>query len=117
MESEEEKAKVGELYDANDDAERLSEKAACKENCYELNHQSPSQTKKRDNPLRNLLGKVGNDIIIEPPFYGDYDYNVEIGDDSFSNMNCVIEEGSVVKKGIPARSLTTGNPCRIIRRI
>lgn len=99
MQSEKQKAKAGKLYDANYDAELLSERAACKERCYELNNLSPQQTKERKNVIKHLLAKTGKVFTIEPPFYCDYGYNIEIGENFFVNMNCVILDEAKVSFG------------------
>ncbi|WP_455671863.1 sugar O-acetyltransferase [Phocaeicola sp.] len=99
METEKMKAKAGQLYDANYDAELLAERAACKEICYELNTLRPLQTKERENIVRRLLGKTGKVFTIESPFYCDYGYNIEVGENFFINMNCVILDEAKVTFG------------------
>ena len=93
MESEKAKAKAGKLYDANNDIELVSEREACKEVCYELNSLRPSQKKERESIIRRLFGKTGKSFLIEQPFYCDYGYNIEIGENFYSNVNCVILDG------------------------
>ncbi len=99
MESEKEKAKAGKLYDANYDMELLAERKACKEICYEFNHLRPSQTNEQERLIRQLLGKTGNSFVIEPPFYCDYGYNIEIGENFYANVNCVVLDGAKVTFG------------------
>ena len=82
MESEKAKAKAGKLYDANNDIELVSEREACKEVCYELNSLRPSQKKERENIIRSLYG-----------------YNIEIGENFYSNVNCGILDGAKVTFG------------------
>lgn len=99
MESEKEKAKAGRLYDANYDAELLRERAFCKASCYEFNRLHPSQVKEREAIMRKLLGKTGKSFLIEQPFYCDYGYNIEIGENFYANVNCVILDGARVSFG------------------
>ena len=40
--------------------------------------------------LQNILGKFGQNSIIEPPFRCVYGQNIEIGDNVFLNFQCVI---------------------------
>ena len=40
--------------------------------------------------LHELLGAVGKDTYIRPPFFCDYGYNITFGDNAFVNFNCVI---------------------------
>lgn len=99
METEKEKARAGKLYDANSDAELLAERDICKERCYELNNLRPSQKKEREEIIRSLFGRTGKSFLIEQPFYCDYGYNIEIGENFYSNVNCVILDGAKVTFG------------------
>jgi maltose O-acetyltransferase len=40
--------------------------------------------------LRELLGEVGKDVWVRPPFFCDYGWNISLGDNTFLNFNCVI---------------------------
>ena len=41
--------------------------------------------------LRELFAAVGDDrAYIEPPFFCDYGYNIDLGDNVYFNFNCVI---------------------------
>ena len=59
----------------------------------------PSQKKERENIIRRLFGKTGKSFLIEQPFYCDYGYNIEIGENFYSNVNCVILDGAKVTFG------------------
>lgn len=99
METEKMKMKAGKLYDANYDTELLAERAACADLTYELNQLRPSKTKERDALVRCILGKVKGCCTIVSPFFCDYGYNIEVGENFFANMNCVILDEAVVKFG------------------
>ncbi len=99
MNTEKEKARAGCLYDANYDEELLRERTACAEMTHELNLLRPSQVQEREELLRRLLGKVKGDFSIVSPFFCDYGYNIEIGNNFFMNMNCVILDGAKVTFG------------------
>lgn len=90
MESEKEKMGTGRLYDANYDTELIAERQACKELCYTLNHLPPSQIAEREAIIRRLFYKTKERFLLEQPFYCDYGYNIEIGENFYANMNCVI---------------------------
>lgn len=45
--------------------------------------------------LKELLGKTG-DLLINPPFYCDYGYNIEVGEGFFANYNCTILDAAKV---------------------
>ena len=99
METEKMKAKAGKLYDANYDADLLREREACADKTYELNRLRPSQTAEREALIRSLFGKTKRNFTIVSPFYCDYGYNIEIGENFFANMNCVILDGAKVSFG------------------
>ena len=99
MKTEKEKAREGILYDANNDAELLAERLAAADMTYELNRLSPSQVAEREAVIRRLLGRTGKNVSIVSPFYCDYGYNIETGENFFMNMNCVILDGAKVTFG------------------
>lgn len=49
--------------------------------------------------LKNILGKMGKEVIITPPFWCDYGYHIEVGDYFYSNHNMIITDGAMVKFG------------------
>lgn len=93
------KMKAGKLYDANYDPELLAERAACADLTYELNQLRPSKAEERDVLVRRILGKVNGSCTIVSPFFCDYGYNIEVGENFFANMNCVILDEAAVKFG------------------
>lgn len=99
MKTEKEKMLEGVLYDANNDKDLIAERQRCKELCHEYNLLSPSQMERRGEILRRLLGRTGKSFLIEQPFYCDYGYNIEIGENFYANVNCVILDGAKVKFG------------------
>ncbi|MDO4165594.1 MAG: sugar O-acetyltransferase [Bacteroides sp.] len=99
METEKDKARAGRLYDANYDAELLAERMACKEKCYDLNRLRPSQVEERNKIVVELFGKTGRAFTVESPFFCDYGYNIEIGENFFINMDCVILDEAKVTFG------------------
>lgn len=99
MSTEKEKAQRGELYDANYDAELLAERDICKDMCYEYNQLRPSRKAERQQLIRKLFGKTGQNFLIEQPFYCDYGYNIEIGENFYANVNCVMLDGAKIQFG------------------
>ena len=122
MKTEKEKAREGILYDANNDAELLAERLAAADMTYELNRLSPSQVAEREAVIRRLLGRTGKNVSIVSPFYCDYGYNIETGENFFMNMNCVILDGAKVTFGdnvfvAPGCGFyTAGHPLDVERR-
>lgn len=72
------------------DKELKELREVCKEKLFELNHLNPSNRKEIPNILSKIFNKVGENAWIEPPFQCDYGFNIEIGDNFFSNYNLVI---------------------------
>lgn len=99
MKTEKEKAKKGLLYDANYDAELVRERVVCKGLCYEYNQLHPSLLEEHKRILKRLLGKTGNELLIEQPFSCDYGYNIEVGENFYANTNCTILDGAKVVFG------------------
>ncbi|PZP49577.1 MAG: maltose acetyltransferase [Pseudopedobacter saltans] len=98
MKTEKEKMLAGELYDATDDI-LWKERIRCKDLCFEYNSLKPSLENERRNILKQLLGKTGENFLIEQPFYCDYGYNIEIGENFYSNVNCTILDVAKVTFG------------------
>ena len=96
--TEKEKAKKGLLYRPKD-PELSRECQAAKALCYEYNHLPPSELEKRQALIRKLIGKVKDNVFIEQPFYCDYGYNIEIGNNFYSNHNLVILDTAKVTFG------------------
>ena len=94
--TEKEKCRQGLLYDANYDAELLSDREKAKEQLYDYNRLRPSQQEEKTQLLKSFLGKTGNNLIIEPPFACDYGYNIEVGENFYANVNLVILDGAKV---------------------
>lgn len=97
--TEREKMLQHKLYDANYDKELEEERIKCKEMCYDYNELRPSQEAQRMEILKKLLGKTGDAFHVEPPFWCDYGYNIEIGENFYSNHNLVILDAGGVSFG------------------
>lgn len=97
--NEKEKAQAGLLYDANYDPELIAERDRCKEMCYRYNQLPPSSKSERNALMRELLGRTGGELLIEQPFYCDYGYNIEVGENFYMNVNGVILDGARVTFG------------------
>ena len=93
------KAAAGLLYDANYDVDLLKQRDEAKLKLFTLNHTPITEKEKREDILHSLLGKHGKNFIIEGPFYCDYGYNIEIGDNFYANVNFTILDGAKVRIG------------------
>lgn len=90
--SEKEKMLSGVLYDANEEV-LVAERVRAKELCRKYN----SELKK--DYLKELLGKTGKNFQIEPNFFCDYGYNIELGENFYANHNLVILDPGKVTFG------------------
>lgn len=98
--TEKEKRANSMLYDANNNKELLNELSACKDLCFQFNYKFlPSQIEERAEILKKIIGKLGENAFIQPPFWCDFGYNTEIGDNFYANHNLVILDGAKVKIG------------------
>lgn len=73
------------------------EREQCKKKVYELNILKPEERDKIPELLKDLFGKTGDEIWIEPPFHCDYGWNIEVGENFFANYNLtVLDVGKVI---------------------
>lgn len=87
------------LYDANYDETLLKERREAKELCYDFNALRPSAIEEQKAILKKLFGKTKEDFTIIAPFWCDYGYNIEIGENFFANHNTIILDEAKVKFG------------------
>lgn len=97
--TEKEKCAAGLLYNANYDKELIQKRIACKDLCQEYNELKNSDTEKRGELLRRILGSVKENVCIEPSFWCDYGYNIEVGENFYANHNLVILDCAKVEFG------------------
>lgn len=97
--TEKEKRQAGLLYDGNYDEEVLEELFACKDLCFEYNQIRPSNREERKNFIKKILAKTGNELTINSPFFCDFGYNIEIGENFYANHGCIILDGAKVTFG------------------
>ena len=75
------------------------ERLECKRKIYELNNVHPDQYDRIPGLLKELFGKTGEAVFVEPPFHCDYGYNIEVGEDFFANYNCTVLDVAKVTIG------------------
>lgn len=97
--TEKDKMLAGELYDANYNEDLIKERTKAKDLCYEYNNLKPSESEKRSELIRKLLGSTGESFLIEQPFLCDYGYNIKIGENFYSNHNLIILDANTVEFG------------------
>jgi maltose O-acetyltransferase len=87
---------AGQLYRAGD-PELVADRARAEHMLRLFN--TLADEDKRDRVLGELLGSVGDNVDIRPPFFCDYGFNIHIGAESFLNFNCVILDTVAVTIG------------------
>ena len=70
-----------------------------KKKIYKYNHLEPGNPEEKDRLIKDILGKCGDYINIEPPFFCDYGYNIEIGENFFANYNFTVLDVGKVRIG------------------
>lgn len=98
MDSEKNKMISGKPYKAFA-TELLKERQYAKELVFKINSCPPSEIDKRNEEIKELLGRIDNPFFIEPPFRCDYGYNIEIGENFYSNYNLIILDCAKVTIG------------------
>ena len=99
--TEKEKMIAGELYLASD-PQMLKEHEEAQLLFQKFNALSVLEKQKRNKIIQQLIGNLGQDFCIEPPFFCDYGYNIKMGENVYINYNCCILDGT---------SVTIGNNC------
>jgi maltose O-acetyltransferase len=98
MPSEREKMLAGELYDALD-PELVAARERARDLCQALNATREAETDARRAILRDLFGRGGTSVWMQPPFFCDYGTNIELGERVFFNFNCIILDVCRVRIG------------------
>ena len=66
---------------------------------YQYNQLRPSDEQGQQEIMKQLLGKTKGAFCIVAPFWCDYGYNIEVGENFFANHNTVILDGGKVTFG------------------
>lgn len=96
--TEKEKMLDGKPYKCFGD-ELLNERQNAREVCFEFNNIHPREINKKNDIIKKLFGKIDGRFLIEPPFHCDYGYNIKIGENFYSNYNCIILDCAKVTIG------------------
>lgn len=91
--TEKEKMLQGELYYSFGE-ELVEERQKAKDAIFAYNHLEPRELEKKNEIIRNLFGKTKEHFFIEPPFYCDYGYNIQIGENFYANYECIMLDGN-----------------------
>jgi maltose O-acetyltransferase len=94
--TEKEKMLAGEIYNLLDPGLEV-ERQKAKKLLWRFN--GTEDASERQAILRRLLGEIGQDSIVEPPFYCPYGQNIHIGDHVYLNVLCTILDCNTVRIG------------------
>ncbi|MEM9686533.1 MAG: sugar O-acetyltransferase [Bacteroidota bacterium] len=87
--TEKEKMRSGLLYDASN-PELTAERHKARLLCQRINSMTDNEKEARNALFYELMGRAGEELWIEPPFYCDYGSNIKLGKKVFMNFNCCI---------------------------
>ena len=102
--SEIDKMRSGEWYDANYDQELVKARRIAQDKYFEYNQIQPSNDKKKQELLTEILGYKPDKVDISQTFYCDYGTNIQFGSDIHVNLSCYFMDGA---------KITIGNNCFI----
>jgi maltose O-acetyltransferase len=94
----------GELYRV--DAELKADLARAHALLERYNATPHAERELRDRLLRELLGEVGDEVTIRPPFFCDYGSNIAIGARTFVNFGCVMLDVAPIRIGADCQLAT-----------
>jgi maltose O-acetyltransferase len=89
MQSERERMLAGELY-LSADPELAAARLRARRLLHAYNASGPDEADRRRTLLAELFGRLEGRVEIEPPFFCDYGWNIEAGDNLYMNFGCVI---------------------------
>ena len=94
--TEKEKMLAGQVYNCLD-AELAAERRLAKARVHTFN--TATEVSEQQAILQTLLGRMGQNVVIEPPFYCSYGRHISIGDHSYLNFGCTILDNNEVWLG------------------
>lgn len=89
---------AGELYDPLD-PELVAGRERARDLCQALNASREAEANARRAILRELFGRGGDTVWMQPPFFCDYGTNIDLGERVFFNFNCVVLDVCHVRIG------------------
>ena len=98
MNTELEKMLAGEPYNPMD-PHLAAQRARVRDLCQALNATHEGDVDERRRLLVEIFGAGGNTVWMQPPFFCDYGFNIELGERVFFNFNCVVLDVCKVRIG------------------
>ena len=81
------------------DSDTLKQIARTRELTREYYFSDYGDIEKRTSILRELLGGIGENVVIDTPFHCDYGKNIFLGNDVIINMNCTFVDNKTIRIG------------------
>lgn len=94
----EELMKSGEMYSGYDE-DLFREQWRLNDIVYEYNRTRPSDKEGQRKLLESLLGGMGKNCIIEPPFHASWGKNVFVGENFYANFNLTVVDDAEIRIG------------------
>ena len=95
----EDKMKSGEIYYPSDES-IMTEQARCLEKQYDYNMTRPSETKKREQLLREMFASLGKGCYIEPPLHANWGgRNCHFGNFVYANFSLTLVDDADIYVG------------------
>jgi len=98
MNTELEKMLAGEPYNPMD-PHLAAQRARARDLCQALNATHEAEVDERRRLLVEVFGAGGDTVWMQPPFFCDYGFNIELGERVFFNFNCVVLDVCNVRIG------------------
>ena len=86
------------MYDPFD-PELVAARERARDLCQTLNATREGEHQERRRILRELFGRGGDTVWMQPPFFCDYGTNIELGERVFFNFNCIVLDVCAVRIG------------------
>lgn len=96
--TEKEKSHAGLLYQPGD-PELVADRDVTIRKLHEYNSIHPLERVQRQAAIGGLLGKIGDNCVVEQPLFCTYGYNTTVGDNFFLNVNCKLMDSGKITIG------------------
>jgi maltose O-acetyltransferase len=89
---------AGEMYDPLD-PELVGARERVRDLCQALNATRERDADERRRLLTQIFARGGDSVWMQPPFFCDYGFNIELGERVFFNFNCIVLDVCPVRIG------------------
>jgi acetyltransferase-like isoleucine patch superfamily enzyme len=96
--TEKEKSHAGMLYQPGA-PELVADRDITVKKLYDYNNLHPLNRNARQAAIRELLGKTGDNCVVEQPLFCTYGYNTTVGNNFFLNVNCKLMDSGKIMIG------------------